>query len=71
MIPFAGKAKKPKRRPRPTGIPAATRDLIVADYAAGVPVETIAARYGVCASYPSILARRRAIPRRNKKRTPA
>lgn len=39
-------------------------DGIVADYLAGVPTKTIAARYGCCLSYPSSLAMLRGIPRR-------
>lgn len=45
-----------------------TKDAIAADYAAGVQLKEIAARYGVHYSYASHLARRRGI-RRNKKRS--
>lgn len=45
-----------------------TRDRIAADYEAGVLVAIIARRYGVCISYPAILARRRNLARRNKRR---
>jgi hypothetical protein len=42
------------------------RDAIVAAYEDGEKVEAISAEFGVCSSYPSMLARRRKVPPRVK-----
>lgn len=47
---------------------AKARDAIAAAYVEGVPVAVIAARHKVCLSYPSILARRRQLKPRTKRR---